>query len=57
VCDSAAQPVMVMTLTSPYFRKEYYHTWLHRDMAHKLAGASMLSLLRCVTPSSLAIWY
>jgi hypothetical protein len=57
VCDGAAQSVMVILLTSPYFCKEYYHTRLSRGMSHKLAGASTLSLLGCVALSSLVIWY
>jgi hypothetical protein len=57
VCDNAAQPVMVILLMNSYFHTEYYHTLLHRDMAHKLVGVSTLSLLRFVALSSLAIWY
>jgi hypothetical protein len=57
MCDGTTQPVMVIPHMRPYFRKKYYHTRLHLDMAHKLAGASTLPLLRCVTLSSLVIWY
>jgi hypothetical protein len=46
---------MVIPLVRPYFRKEYYYTWLYHDMAHKLVGVGMLSFLRCITPYRLVI--
>jgi hypothetical protein len=42
---------------TPYPRKEYYHTRLPIDIACRSARSTMLSALRCVARSILAVRY